>query len=104
MVGGVIAPVQQTQFAKATSGTIRLKLLKIGAVVRTSVRRITFAMASSYPYKPTSRSPIPTGQCRGALTKQQSPAVIFDPPFATPSLRPPGLVMVATLHRHKRSV
>jgi Transposase DDE domain group 1 len=40
-----------TQFAKATCGTIRLKLLKIGALVRTSVRRITFAMASSYPYQ-----------------------------------------------------
>jgi hypothetical protein len=44
--------LQQTQFAKATCGTIRLKLLKIGALVRISVRRITFAMASSYPYKP----------------------------------------------------
>lgn len=43
--------LQQTQFAKATCGTIRLKLLKIGALVRTSVRRITFAMASSYPYQ-----------------------------------------------------
>src|SRR5215469_8946400 len=40
-----------TQFAKATCGTIRLKLLKIGALVRTSVRRITLAMASSYPYQ-----------------------------------------------------
>ena len=40
-----------TQFAKATCGTIRLKLLKIGAQVRTSVRRITLAMASSYPYQ-----------------------------------------------------
>src|SRR5499427_3828987 len=43
--------LQQTQFAKATCGTIRLKLLKIGALVRTSVRRITLAMASSYPYQ-----------------------------------------------------
>ena len=43
--------LQQTQFAKATCGTIRLKLLKIGALVRVSVRRITFAMASSYPYQ-----------------------------------------------------
>jgi len=43
--------LQQTQFAKATCGTIRLKLLKIGALVRTSVRRISFAMASSYPYQ-----------------------------------------------------
>ena len=37
--------------AKATCGTIRVKLLKIGALVRTSVRRITLAMASSYPYQ-----------------------------------------------------
>ena len=29
----------QTPLAKATCGTIRLKLLKIGALVRTSVRR-----------------------------------------------------------------
>jgi hypothetical protein len=43
--------LQHTQFAKATCGTIRLKLLKIGALVRTSVRRIKFAMTSgcSYP-------------------------------------------------------
>jgi hypothetical protein len=43
--------LRHTQFAKATCGTIRLKLLKIGALVRTSVRRITFAMASGYPYQ-----------------------------------------------------
>jgi DDE family transposase len=43
--------LQQTQFAKATCGTIRLKLLKIGALVRASVRRIKFAMASAYPYQ-----------------------------------------------------
>jgi hypothetical protein len=30
-----------TQFAEATCGTIRLKLLKLGALVRISVRRIT---------------------------------------------------------------
>src|SRR5881227_110983 len=40
-----------TQFAQATCGTIRLKLLKIGALVRTSVRRIKFAMASGCPYQ-----------------------------------------------------
>ena len=43
--------LQQTQLAKATCGTIRLKLLKIGALVRISVRRITFAMASGCPYQ-----------------------------------------------------
>jgi hypothetical protein len=41
-----------TQFAEATCGTIRLKLLKIGALVRASVRRIKIAMASAYPYQP----------------------------------------------------
>jgi hypothetical protein len=40
-----------TQFASATCGTIRLKLLKIGAQVRTSVRRIKVAMASACPYQ-----------------------------------------------------
>jgi hypothetical protein len=40
-----------TQFAKATCGTIRLKLLKIGALVRVSVRRIKIAMASACPYQ-----------------------------------------------------
>jgi DDE family transposase len=38
-----------TRFANATCGTIRLKLLKIGALVRISVRRIKFAMASACP-------------------------------------------------------
>jgi len=40
-----------TQFAEATCGTIRLKLLKIGALVRVSVRRIKIAMASAYPWQ-----------------------------------------------------
>jgi hypothetical protein len=40
-----------TQFAQATCATIRLKLLKIGALVRVSVRRVKFAMASAYPWQ-----------------------------------------------------
>jgi hypothetical protein len=39
----------ETAFADATCGTIRLKLLKIGALVRFSVRRIKIAMASACP-------------------------------------------------------
>lgn len=39
-----------TRLADATCGTIRLKLLKIGAQVRVSVRRIKLAMASACPY------------------------------------------------------
>ena len=41
--------LHHTPFANATCGTIRLKLLKIGAYVRISIRRIKFAMASSCP-------------------------------------------------------
>ena len=40
-----------TQFANATCGTIRLRLLKIGALVRISVRRVVFAMASGCPWQ-----------------------------------------------------
>ena len=43
--------LRHTQFAAATCGTIRLKLLKIGAQVRKSVRRIKVAMASACPYQ-----------------------------------------------------
>jgi Transposase DDE domain group 1 len=43
--------LRHTQFAVATCGTIRLKLLKIGAQVRKSVRRIKVAMASACPYQ-----------------------------------------------------
>jgi hypothetical protein len=39
-----------TDLARAQCGTIRLKLLKIGALVTLSVRRVRFRMASGYPY------------------------------------------------------
>ena len=40
-----------TEFAQATAGTIRLKLLKLGALVTVSVRRIKIAIASACPLK-----------------------------------------------------
>jgi hypothetical protein len=43
--------LRHTQLACATCGSIRLKLLKIGAQVRKSVRRIKIAMASACPYQ-----------------------------------------------------
>jgi hypothetical protein len=43
--------LRHTQFARASCGAIRLKLLKIGALVRTSVRRIQLAMSSAFPYQ-----------------------------------------------------
>ena len=38
-----------TQLARATAGTLRLKLLKIGARVMVSVRRVKVAMDSAHP-------------------------------------------------------
>ena len=43
--------LRHSQFADASVQTIRLKLLKLGAQVRTSVRRIHFAIASGCPNK-----------------------------------------------------
>jgi hypothetical protein len=40
-----------TRFAEATCGTLRLALLKVGALVRTSARRIRIAMASAHPHR-----------------------------------------------------
>ena len=42
-----------TELAQATCGTIRLKLLKIGALITTSVRRVRIAFASSCPHQAT---------------------------------------------------
>jgi len=43
--------LRHTQFADATCGTIRLRLLKLGALVRISVRRIKVSIASAYPWR-----------------------------------------------------
>jgi hypothetical protein len=43
--------LSHTRFAKASCGSIRLALLKIGAVVTISVRRVKIAMASGCPYQ-----------------------------------------------------
>jgi hypothetical protein len=40
-----------TALAQATCGTIRLKLLKVGAVIVRNTRRIRFHLSSAYPYK-----------------------------------------------------
>ena len=40
-----------TELAQAQVGTIRLKLLKIGAVILRNTRRIRFLLSSAYPYQ-----------------------------------------------------
>jgi hypothetical protein len=43
--------LQGTELAKASAGTMRLKLLKLGALVTVSVRRVRIAIASACPMK-----------------------------------------------------
>jgi hypothetical protein len=43
--------LEHTRFAQATCGSIRLALLKIGALITVSVRRIKVALASGCPYQ-----------------------------------------------------
>ena len=38
-----------SELARATVGTIRLRLLKVAAVVRVSVRRVSVQLSSAFP-------------------------------------------------------
>jgi hypothetical protein len=67
--------LHHTPFAKANCGTIRLKLLKVGALVQISVRRIKIAMASDCPAAPSqcnSQSTRLTWLTRGTATRKKS--------------------------------
>ena len=62
-----------TQFADATCGTMRLKLLKLGALVRISVRRIKFALAcwpTPWHFESHSKEPLINGGHDGDLAGQ----------------------------------
>jgi hypothetical protein len=43
--------LQETELAQAQCDTIRLKVLKIGAVVKISVRRVYVSLSESYPFR-----------------------------------------------------
>jgi hypothetical protein len=43
--------LKATELATATCQTIRLKVLKIGSLIRRSVRRFTVHLAGGYPYQ-----------------------------------------------------
>lgn len=43
--------LRKTTFAVATAGSIRLKLIKIGALITKSVRRVKIAMSSAHPHQ-----------------------------------------------------
>lgn len=48
--------LQGTELANAQVGTLRLKLLKVGAVVLRNTRRIRFLLSSAFPYQTLFRS------------------------------------------------
>ena len=78
----------ETVFADATCGTLRLKLLKIGALVRVCVGRIKIAMASACPAAADQgRAARPPGcrrqgSCRARLTRcrRDAPTARHHPP------------------------
>ena len=43
--------LKKTRLARAQRGTIRRKLLKIGALIKVTVRRVWVSLAQSYPYQ-----------------------------------------------------
>jgi hypothetical protein len=43
--------LKNTELSKARCDTIRLKLLKLGAIIKISVRRVCFSFAESFPYQ-----------------------------------------------------
>ena len=86
--------LKHTQFARASCGTIRLKLLKIGALVRTSVRRIKLAMPSAFPHQAEYRARRPHRR-RDGLTNQKPRPKIPRKPLEGP-LPPQGLAKVET--------
>jgi hypothetical protein len=47
--------LEGTELAKAQCSTIRLKLLKIGALIRITVRKVWVSLAGGYPYVPLFR-------------------------------------------------
>ena len=42
--------LKETELAQAQVTTIRLKVLKIGALIRVTVRKVWIALAGGYPY------------------------------------------------------
>lgn len=57
-----------TELARATAGSIRLKLLKVGAVVRVSVRRIYIQLSSAYAFQDLFRI------CQSRLSQARPPS------------------------------
>ena len=77
--------LQGTPLADAQCQTIWLKLLKIGALVRVTVRKVWVALSESYPYKPLFRQVFANlGQ---VLAPSGRPTRVLPPRVLSPPLR-----------------
>ena len=63
----------QTELAQAQCETIRVKLLKIGAVIRVSVRRVVVSLSEAYPLREVF---VRVWEKLSALTVPRRPAVV----------------------------
>jgi Transposase DDE domain group 1 len=68
----------QTELAEAQCDTIRVKLLKVGAVVRVSVRRVSVALSESYPFR------------EAFVRAYRNLRLLVAPPAAVPAVVPSG--------------
>jgi len=59
---------RETELARATAGSLRLKLLKVAAVVRVSVRRVYVQLSSAYAFQDLFRV------CHGRLSQAEPPS------------------------------
>jgi hypothetical protein len=77
-------PSTTAEFARAQCATIRLKLLKIGAVLGITVRKVWVSLAGGYPYAEL----VPADPCQvdcataEGLKKQDSHITLVSVPFS----------------------
>lgn len=71
--------LKQTEMEQAQCDTIRVKLLKIGAIVKVSVRRVYLALSEACPFQDLFRRVCDNLRNLGPLLRQPTPALTMPP-------------------------
>lgn len=71
--------LQQTEMAQAQCDTMRVKLLKIGAIVKVSVRRVYLALSEACPFQEVFRRACANLRNLGPLLRQPTPTITIPP-------------------------
>jgi hypothetical protein len=71
--------LQQTEMAQAQCDTIRVKLLKIGATVKVTVRRVCLALSEACPFQDVFRRVCDNLRNVCTLLRQPTPAITIPP-------------------------